>query len=143
MCYKNTRSIMTCPVIRVSDPGSCLLSHIALASQAPVWMTPQFLMELCTLFYESLNARQVRRQLAATYSSNALAEQLRQRRADTAPYSLSWALTYLPSAKQLRPLILKVFSSFAKARTRIMRRHQLAYNAQGLRHDGNYALAKI
>ena len=111
--------------------------------QAPVWMTARFLMEICTLFYENLNARQVRRQLAATYSANALAEQLRQSRSDTAPYSLSWALTALPKSRQLRPLILKVFASFVVASARIMRRRQIAYNAQGLRHDGNYGLAKI
>ena len=113
------------------------------SKQAPIWCTAQFIMELCTLFYETLNARQVRRQIAAIYTANALAEQLRQQRDGTAPYVMSWVLAAVPNCKQLRPLIYKAFAAFVQARVRIMRRRQMAYNAQGLRHDGNFDLAKI
>ena len=111
--------------------------------QAPVWFIAQFVMELYTRFYESLNARQVRRRVAAIYSGNALAEQLRQRRDGTAPYAMSWVLAAIPQSRQLRPIVCKAFAAFVQARVDIMRRRQMAYNAQGLRHDGNFDLAKI
>ena len=85
------------------------------AKQAPVWATAQFIMELCTLFYEALNARQVRRQVAAIYSANALAEQLRQHRGGTAPYCMSWVLAAIPKSRQIRPLLCKVFAAFVQS----------------------------
>lgn len=81
--------------------------------------------------------------MASIYAANALAWQVRQHNKQAAPYSLAWALGALPKSKALRPLILKVFSTFVRARVRVMRRRQIAYNSQGLRHDGNYKLAKI
>ena len=64
-----------------------------------------------------------------------------------------WAIEFLsqncikwgPRASKLdySDLILGAFDSFLDARVRIMRRRQLAYNAQGIRVDGNYKLAKI
>ena len=111
--------------------------------EAPVWVTPLFVLELCTIFYEHLNARETRRQLASIYAANALAWQVRQHSKQASPYSLAWALGTLPKSKALRPLIRKVFSTFVRARVRVMRRRQIAYNSQGLRHDGNYKLAKI
>ena len=44
--------------------------------QAPAYFTPRFFFELCKAIYETFNVRQVRRQLAALYSSFTLARQL-------------------------------------------------------------------
>ena len=108
-----------------------------------VYMTPMFLLEVCQQFYGCINARQLRRQLAAVYSASALALQCRQHRSGHAPYSLAWQISALPRNRALRAVVLRGFSSFLIARARAVRRLQLLYNGQGLRHDGCFWLAKV
>ena len=102
-----------------------------------------FLFEVCLGFHECLNARELRRQLARIYSTNALSEQVRMEREGAAPYDFAWAVASLPGNGILREIVLKGFMGFIDARVRVMRRRQLAYNSQGIRCDGNYKLAKI
>ena len=45
-------------------------------------MTPVFAFEIIQFFYDTFNARAVRRHIAALYSANALAFQLRQARGE-------------------------------------------------------------
>ena len=90
--------------------------------QAAVWMTPLVLMELCQAFYGALNVRQVRRHLAALYSSNALAHQTRMHVANLQPYSFAWQMQALPTNHALHAVILRGFSSFIRARVSTMSR---------------------
>ena len=109
----------------------------------PVWMTPLFFTELCLQFHECINARQLRRQLAGLYAANALAEQCRIHTDGSAAYSSAWSLRALPGNRELRAIVLRGFAGFVRARVRVMRRRQLLYNGQGLRHDCCFWLAKI
>ena len=79
------------------------------------------------------------------YSANALAEQVRQAREGSAPYSFTWALSAIPTNFAIRTVVMRgfVISFFVRARVAIMRRRQLAYNGQGIRHDGNCKLARV
>ena len=126
--------------IRREFPGAICCRK---SKKAPVWMTPLFLFEVCMGFHECLNARELRRQLARIYSTNALSEQVRIEREGGAPYDFAWAVASLPGNGILREIVLKGFMGFIDARVRVMRRRQLAYNSQGIRCDGNYKLAKI
>ena len=65
---------------------------------APVYMTPLFFSEMCQMFYGLLNSRELRRHIAALYTANALAEQVRQHRVGTAPYSCVWCLHFVLNA---------------------------------------------
>jgi len=121
-------------------PGVLKCSH---RHYTTAWMTPLFVLETLQSFYESFNARWIRRHLTAIHSASALAFQLRMERSGTAPYSFAWALQAVPNNKVLRVVVLRAFNSFVGARVRIMRRRQLAYNSQGIRADGNCKLAKI
>ena len=111
--------------------------------QAPVWITPLVLLEICQAFYGSLNARSIRRHLCDLYSANILAWQSRMHFSGNAPYSFAWQLQALPGNEVLGGIILRGFTSFVKGRVRVMRRRQFCYNAQILRHDGCYWLAKV
>ena len=77
------------------------------------------------------------------YSANALAEQVRQAREGSAPYSFTWALSALPHNFVICTVVMRGFSFFVTARVAIMRRRQFAYNGQGIRHDGNCKLARV
>ena len=101
------------------------------------------LTELCQQFRDALSSRAIRRHRASLYASAALTEQCRLHNAGAAPYSFAWILRALPDNKVLQRVVLRGFAGFVQARVRIMRRRQLAYNGQGLRHDGCFWLAKI
>ena len=125
--------------IRREFPG--VLIHKT-PKQAPIYMTAAFLFELCHQFYCELNARQVKRQVASLYSANALAAAISMEKRGAAPYSLAWQLQAVPKCKVLRSVVVRAFRAFVSQRVAVMRKRQILYNAQGLRHDGNYKLAK-
>ena len=102
------------------------------AKAAVVWFTPLFLFELCMAFHKGLNARGLRRHIAAVYSASVLAAQVLHHREGMAPYSFSWVLGAFLGNKALRAVVLKGFSAFVDARVELMRRRQFAYNSQGI-----------
>jgi hypothetical protein len=59
--------------IRREFPGAVVCN---VARKKKLWITPTCLLELCQMFYEQFNGRGLKRQLAAYYSANAMAEQV-------------------------------------------------------------------
>ena len=108
-----------------------------------VFFTAPFLFEVLQMFYETLNVRQVRRQLVGLYAANTLAESQRLCDRGLGPYSTAWYLTACPGSEGLSALIAKGFSHFLPGRIAAMSKHQHVYNGQGLRFDGNFKLAKL
>ena len=109
----------------------------------PIYMTIRFLLEACQSFYECLNVRDLRRRLASTYAANALADMQRMDSRGAQPYAPLWQLKALQKNQALRRIVQAAFSAFINERVQSLRARQLIYNAQGLRHDGNFKLAKI
>ena len=107
-----------------------------------MYFTAPFFFQLCQSFYEAFNARQVRRDIAKLFSAAVLAE-IPWAKSMVSPLSLAWYLPALPPPCALRSFFLKGFSGFVKERVQVMKQRQFVYNGQGLRVDGNYALAKI
>ena len=64
--------------------------------QAPAYFTPRFFFELCKAICETFNVRQVRRQLAALYSSFTLAQATGNLGIAAAPYFLAYHVAALP-----------------------------------------------
>lgn len=112
------------------------------AGDAKVYMTRAFVLHMVQAFNEELNMRAVRRRLAELYASNALAFCARQHRNGTAPYNLAWCLASVPRCRPLRELVLAAAQNLARSAVAAMRQRQFVYNAQGIRGDGNYKLAK-
>ena len=74
-----------------------LLRH-KFAKQKEHWFTPRFVLEACMIFYETLNARQVRRQLCSIWSASALAAATRLERQGVAPWSLAAQCASMPKS---------------------------------------------
>jgi hypothetical protein len=112
------------------------------ARDAKVYMTRAFVLHLLQAFSEELNVRAARRRLAELYASNALAFCARQHRNGTAPYDLAWCLASIPRCRPLREMVMAAARDLVRSAVAAMRRRQFVYNAQGIRGDGNYKLAK-
>lgn len=120
----------------------CVLIHHT-SRVGAVCMTARFVLEACLAFYDTLNARAVRRQIATIYSSRLLDDAMRSLREGHAPYQLAWQMSAVPKAEALQAVLLKGFATFVDDHVMRIRRYQLVYNGRGLRHDGNHPLAKI
>jgi hypothetical protein len=107
-----------------------------------LYMTRAFVLTLVAEFHDTLNARAVRRHLASLYQHSLLAWAVQQDRLQLSPYSLAWQLRALPRCRMVRDLLLRALSGFVGARVADMQRSQFLYNGQGIRHDGNYTLAR-
>lgn len=107
-----------------------------------LYMTRAFVLTLVAEFHDTLNARAVRRRVASLYQHNLLGWAVQQDRLHLSPYSLAWQLRALPRCRMVRDLVMRSLSGFVATRVADMQRSQFLYNGQGIRHDGNYTLAR-
>lgn len=119
---------LVCPGVHVlqSDRSGCL------------FLSPQCLFYLLTSWYEELNVRAVRRRLADLYSANLLSLS----KTLPTPDSLVWGLSAVPHAGAMKEILFQFFKEFVAKRVQAMVDLQMLFNGQGLRFDGNYALAR-
>ena len=117
-----------CPEVHVlqSERSGCL------------FLSPQCLFYLLTSWYEELNVRAVRRRLADLYSANLLSLSKNL----PTPDSLVWGLSAVPHAGAIKEILFQFFNDFVAKRVQAMVDLQMLFNGQGLRFDGNYALAR-
>ena len=112
------------------------------ARKQEIFMTPAFLEHLVRSFYESMNARDVRRRLTMLYMDNALALARRHDRTGMGPWSLAWYLESVPANPQLRSILLRALGSFITSRVQLVRQRVCVFSGQVVRHDGNWDLAQ-
>lgn len=74
------------------------LLHHKCAKQKEHWFTARFVLEASLIFYETLNAKQVRRQLASIWSASALASAARLEHRGVAPWALAWQCASMPKS---------------------------------------------
>lgn len=77
------------------------------------WFTPRFVLEASLIFYETLNAKQVRRQLASIWSSNALHLALRLESRGIAPWTLARQCANMPKSAAARPRMFSCSAALA------------------------------
>ena len=66
----------------------CCRDVMQAKKQKEHWLTSRFLLEACLIFYENINARHVRRQLASIFSASVLASAASQEARGVAPWTL-------------------------------------------------------
>ena len=124
--------------VKQSFPG--VLSIFA-PRQKTVYMTVPYLIEILLSFWETFNARAVRRSLVSIVSANALASQLRMERSEFAPYNIAFQISATPKSSVLRHIVMKAFCFFIDGVVAAFQVKQFVYNGAGVRHDGNYDIS--
>ena len=97
-------------------------------------MSRQFLVHSLQQYGEALNARSLRRHIAAIYGAGSLA-------AATSGLAPLWSLYAVPSVGALRHIMTRALEQYLPPVVARMKRHVNCYSGTVLRCDGNYDLA--
>jgi len=103
-----------------------------------VYVTPAIVEQVVRDLYETFNLKETRRRLFNFYVSL-----VSMPHAGLAgPQSLCEVCDAVPKRQELQAMLRRALVNFLEARVAVLRRRQFLYNGQGIRHDGNYGLAK-